>query len=226
MQATLLWNSIDSERRVRMSEQTKTAVKQGGMNTKVRYITVTAMLSAVAFVLMYLEIAIPIMPSFIKFDFSDLPALLGSFALGPVCGVLICLIKNVLHLAFSNSMFVGELSNFILGAVFVAIAGNIYNIKTKKSAVVSGLVAALVMGIVSVFSNYFVVYPVYYKAGMAEEAILQMYQAIAPSMKSVLQCLICFNLPFTIVKGLIAVVICMLIYKPLSPVLKGRLSEY
>ena len=184
-----------------MSEQTKTAVKQGGMNTKVRYITVTAMLSAVAFVLMYLEIAIPIMPSFIKFDFSDLPALLGSFALGPVCGVLICLIKNVLHLAFSNSMFVGELSNFILGAVFV-------------------------MGIVSVFSNYFVVYPVYYKAGMAEEAILQMYQAIAPSMKSVLQCLICFNLPFTIVKGLIAVVICMLIYKPLSPVLKGRLSEY
>ena len=59
-----------------------------------------------------------------------------------------------------------------------------------------------------------------------EEAILQMYQAIAPSMKSVLQCLICFNLPFTIVKGLIAVVICMLIYKPLSPVLKGRLSEY
>ena len=63
-----------------MSEQTKTAVKQGGMNTKVRYITVTAMLSAVAFVLMYLEIAIPIMPSFIKFDFSDLPALLGSFA--------------------------------------------------------------------------------------------------------------------------------------------------
>ena len=195
-----------------MSEQTKTAVKQGGMNTKVRYITVTAMLSAVAFVLMYLEIAIPIMPSFIKFDFSDLPALLGSFALGPVCGVLICLIKNVLHLAFSNSMFVGELSNFILGAVFVA--------------VVSGLVAALVMGIVSVFSNYFVVYPVYYKAGMAEEAILQMYQAIAPSMKSVLQCLICFNLPFTIVKGLIAVVICMLIYKPLSPVLKGRLSEY
>ena len=174
-----------------MSEQTKTAVKQGGMNTKVRYITVTAMLSAVAFVLMYLEIAIPIMPSFIKFDFSDLPALLGSFALGPVCGVLIYKHK-----------------------------------KTKKSAVVSGLVAALVMGIVSVFSNYFVVYPVYYKAGMAEEAILQMYQAIAPSMKSVLQCLICFNLPFTIVKGLIAVVICMLIYKPLSPVLKGRLSEY
>ena len=67
----------------------------------------------------------------------------------------------------------------------MAIAGNIYkHKKTKKSAVVSGLVAALVMGIVSVFSNYFVVYPVYYKAGMAEEAILQMYQAIAKDLSS------------------------------------------
>ena len=209
-----------------MNGTVNTAVRPKEMNTKVRYITVTAMLSAVAFVLMYLEIAIPVMPSFIKFDFSDLPALLGSFALGPMCGVLICLIKNVLHLAFSNSMFVGELSNFILGAIFVAVAGNIYKYKkTKTGAVLSGSVAAILMGIVSVFSNYFVVYPVYYKAGMAQEAILQMYQVIAPSMKSILQCLLCFNLPFTIVKGMIAVGICMLIYKPLSPILKGKLSE-
>ena len=185
------------------------------------------MLSAVAFVLMYLEITFPIMPSFIKFVFSDLPALLGTFALGPVCGVLICLIMNVLHLTFSESMFVGKLSTFILGAVFVAIPDNIYrNKKTKKSAVVSSLVTALVMGIVSVFSTYFVVYPVYYKASMAEEAILQMYRAIAPSMNSVLQCLICFSLPFTIVIGLIAIFIFMLIYRTLSPVLKERLSEY
>lgn len=206
-----------------MSENTKTAVRTKGMSAQVRYLTVTAMLSAVAFVLMYLEIAIPIMPSFIKFDFSDLPALLGSFAMGPMCGVLICLVKNVLHLAFSNSMFVGELSNFILGAIFVAVAGNIYkHKKTKTNAIVSGMIAAVLMGVVSVISNYFVVYPVYYKAGMAKETILQLYQVIAPSMKSILQCLICFNLPFTIVKGLIAVGICMLIYKPLSPVLKGR----
>ena len=209
-----------------MSGTTGTVTGTTAMNTKVRYITVTAMLSAVAFVLMYLEIAIPIMPAFIKFDFSDLPALLGSFAMGPMCGVLICLIKNILHLAFSNSMFVGELSNFILGAVFVGVAGSIYkHKKTKTSAIVSGTVAAVIMGVISVFSNYFVVYPVYYKAGMAQEAILQMYQAIAPAMKSILQCLICFNLPFTIVKGLIAVAICMLIYKPLSPILKGKLSE-
>ena len=74
------------------------------VNTKsnVRTIAVTGMLSAVAVVLMYLEIPIPIMPGFIKFDFSDLPALLGAYALGPVAGIIICLIKNVVHLAASR----------------------------------------------------------------------------------------------------------------------------
>lgn len=206
-----------------MNNETQTVTTgTRGMSRSMRYVTVTAMLAAVSFILQYIEISIPIMPAFIKFDFSDLPALLGSFAMGPVCGVLICLVKNVLHLAFSNSMFVGELSNFILGAVFVAVAGGIYKKKkTKTGALVGGIIGALVMGAFSLVSNYFLVYPVYYKV-MPQEVILNMYQAILPSMKTIFQSLICFNLPFTIVKGLIAVVICMLIYKPLSPILKGK----
>lgn len=105
------------------------------VNTKnnVRTIAVTGMLSAVAVVLMYLEIPIPIMPGFIKFDFSDLPALLGAYALGPVAGIIICLIKNVVHLAASQSMLVGELSNFILGSVFVFTAGIVYKKKKSKT---------------------------------------------------------------------------------------------
>lgn len=193
------------------------------MNSKVRFITVTAMLSAISFVLMYFEFPIPIMPAFIKFDFSDLPALIGTFAYGPVCGVIVCLIKNLLHLMDSNSMLVGELSNFILGAAFVIPAGLIYKFrKTKKSALIGGITGAVFMGIFCVFSNYFIVYPVYYQVAMPQEAILGMYQAILPSMKSILQSLIVFNLPFTIVKGLISVAITMLVYKPLSPILKGR----
>ena len=193
------------------------------MNSKVRFITVTAMLSAISFVLMYFEFPIPIMPAFIKFDFSDLPALIGTFAYGTVCGVIVCLIKNLLHLMDSNSMLVGELSNFILGAAFVIPAGLIYKFrKTKKSALIGGITGAVFMGIFCVFSNYFIVYPVYYQVAMPQEAILGMYQAILPSMKSILQSLIVFNLPFTIVKGLISVAITMLVYKPLSPILKGR----
>ena len=188
-----------------------------------RFIAGTAMLSAVAFILQYIEIAIPIMPAFIKFDFSDLPALIGAFAYGPLAGVLIELIKNLIHCAFSQSAPVGELSNFILGAVFVGTAGFIYkNKKNKTTALIGGVVGSVVMGLVCIPSNYFVVYPVYYAAGFAEEAVLGMYQLILPGVKNILQCLFVFNLPFTIVKGLISTAITMLIYKHLSPILKGK----
>ena len=188
-----------------------------------RFIAGTAMLSAVAFILQYIEIAIPIMPAFIKFDFSDLPALIGAFAYGPLAGVLIELIKNLIHCAFSQSATVGELSNFILGAVFVGTAGVIYkHKKNKTTALIGGVVGSVVMGLVCIPSNYFVVYPVYYAAGFAEEAVLGMYQLILPGVKNILQCLFVFNLPFTIVKGLISTAITMLIYKHLSPILKGK----
>lgn len=187
-----------------------------------RFIAGTAMLSALAFVLQYFEIVIPIMPGFIKFDFSDLPALIGAFAYGPIAGMIVELIKNLIHCAVSQSATVGELSNFILGAAFAGTAGLIYkHKKTKTMALVGGIVGALVMGVISIPSNYFVVYPFYYNF-MPEEVVLSMYQAILPSMKSIMQCLLVFNLPFTIVKGLISVAITMIVYKPLSIVLKGR----
>ena len=187
-----------------------------------RYIAVTGMLSAVSFILMYIEISVPIMPSFIKLDLSELPALIGTYAYGPLCGVLICLVKNLLHMPVSSTACVGEMANFILGAVFVGIAGVIYEKKkTKKNAIVASVVGAVLMGIVSIPINYFLTYPFYYNF-MPEEVVLGMYQAILPSMKSILQSLICFNFPFTVIKGFISVVITLLIYKPLSPLLKGK----
>ena len=80
----------------------------------VRLIVGTGMLSALAFVLQYLEFPIPIMPGFIKFDFSDLPALIGAFAYGPIAGILVEFIKNLLHCTVTQSFTVGELSNFIM----------------------------------------------------------------------------------------------------------------
>lgn len=188
-----------------------------------RLIVGAGMLAAVSCVLQYLEFPVAfVMPPFIKFDFSDLPALIGAFAYGPVVGVLIELIKNLIHCAASQSATVGELSNFILGAVFAATAGLIYKRKkSKKNALIGGIVGAIVMGLISFPSNLFIVYPFYYNF-MPKEAVLGAYQLIAPSMKSIETCLIVFNVPFTIVKGLISVVITMLVYKPLSRVLKGN----
>ncbi len=187
----------------------------------VRYMTMTAMLSAVAFVLMFLEFNVPFMPSFIKMDLSELPALIGAFAMGPASGVIICLIKNLLHLLMSTTGGVGELSNFILGALFVIPAGLMYKKKKgRRSALIGSLIGAVVMAVVSVFSNYFIVYPVY-TAFMPMDTIISMYQAILPSADTLLKCLVIFNMPFTFVKGLINVIITFLVYKHISPIIKG-----
>ena len=203
-----------------MSTQTVTASKTE-KRVNVRYLTVTAMLSAIAYILMFLDFSVPFMPGFIKMDLSELPALIGSFAMGPLCGVVVCLIKNVLHLFITSTGGVGELSNFILGVAFVLPAGLIYkHKKNRRTALIGSIAGALFMGIFSVVSNYFLVYPVYYNF-MPQDVILAAYQAILPSVKNILQCLICFNMPFTIIKGMFSVVITFLTYKHISPILKG-----
>ena len=188
----------------------------------VRYMTVTAMLSAVAFALMFFEFSIPfLVPSFIQMDLSELPALIGAFAMGPWYGVLICLIKNLIHLLITTTGGVGELSNFILGAAFVLPAGLIYQRKkTKKNAVIGSVLGAAFMALLSVASNYFIVYPVY-TAFLPMDTILAMYQEILPSADTLLKCLVTFNMPFTFVKGMLSVIITLLIYKHISPIIKG-----
>lgn len=197
------------------------------MKTKnhIRELTVTAMLAAVATVLMFLDFSLPMfIPGFVKMDVSELPALLASFSLGPVYGVAVCLIKNLLNLIFHGSTGgIGELCNFLLGAAFVATAGIIYRrSKSRKTAVIGCLVGAAVMAVVSVPVNYFISYPVYAKMFGGIDAILAAYQAINPNVDGLLQCLVVFNLPFTFVKGLLDSVLCFLIYKSLSPILHGR----
>ena len=201
---------------------TTTAASTGSRFTT-RVIAVTAVLSALAFVLQLIEVPLPmIMPTFIKFDFSDLPAVVGAFAMGPVCGVLVELIKNLLHAAMSQSFGVGEISNFLLGAVFAAVAGSVYKLdRSKKGAIIGACAGAIAMAVMSVPFNYFIVYPVYYNF-MPKETIIAAYQAIIPSMKSIMQCLLTFNMPFTFVKGMIDVMITFAIYKHISPLLKGK----
>lgn len=189
--------------------------------SKIRRLTSIGMLSAVSFVLMFFDFSVPLMPSFIKMDISDLPALIGAFALGPIDGMIIALVKNLLHLLRTSTGGVGEISNFILSATFVMTAGFIYKFnKTRKGAIIGSLIGAFAMALFSIVSNYFFVYPVY-TAFMPMEAIIGAYQAINPNVNGLLQALIMFNMPFTFIKGMVDVIITLLIYKKLSPVIKG-----
>ena len=191
-------------------------------------LTVAAMLSAVAFILMFIEFPIPMLiPSFVKMDFSDLPALLGAFALGPVYGVVISFMKNLLHIVIkgTSTACVGELCNFMLGAVFSAVAGFIYKRhKSRKTAILGALAGAAAMAVFSVPSKL-LQSPT---RRMCSSTICRWkpssgcIRPSCPRRTASLSASSSSNMPFTLVKGLLDAVLCMVIYKPLSPILHGR----
>lgn len=191
-----------------------------------RMITAIGMLAAVSFILYLpqLEISFAFLPSFLKLDFSDLPALIGSFAYGPVAGIIICLIKNLLHIPLGTSSGVGEICNFLVGVAFVVPASLIYRRhKSRKTALIGSLIGSLLMGVFSVPVNYFITYPFYatfFANGITD--IVAVYTALFPNITNLFTALIVINLPFTVVKGLLATGLCFVIYKRLSPILKGK----
>lgn len=187
----------------------------------VRAMAVTAVLGAAASALMFVGLHVPLMPSFLQLDFSELPALIASFSLGPLSGVAVCLIKNLVHLFATSTGGVGELSNFLLGAAFVLPAGLIYKKRKNRAGALAGaLIGSAAMALLSLPSNYFIVYPAYCLV-MSMEAILDLYRAINPNVNGLWDALIWFNLPFTFVKGLLNTAVTFLIYKRVSPILKG-----
>ena len=189
----------------------------------IRKLAVIGIMSAVSAVLMMLSFNIPIMPSFIKMDFSELPALITAFSIGPVAGVIVCFIKNLINLPFTTTAGVGELSNFVLGVALVLPAGLIYKkMKSRAGALLGSVCGSLIMAVFSIPWNYFVTYPAFVKVlNFPMEAILGMYKAINPNVNSLFQALIIFNLPYTFCKGVVISLLTFLLYKRLSPIIKG-----
>jgi riboflavin transporter FmnP len=191
-----------------------------------RPMAVVAIMAALSIVLMMLEFSVPVVPSFLKFDISDFPAVLTSFAISPLAGVAVCFLKNVLHLFFTTTSGVGELANFIISSAFVFPAGLIYKrFHTKSGAVLGSLIGAVAAALMCVPVNYFITYPFYAKVMIPMDAIIGMYQAILPSADGLLEALLIFNLPFTFVKGSVCILLTFLVYKPLSPILKGKVKR-
>lgn len=203
-------------------------------NKKIRFLTITAILGALSAVFQLFEIPVPVLvPGFVKLDFSDLPAILATFLVSPLSGVIVCLIKNVIHIATSSSVGIGELANFLTSAACVLPAGIIYKLKpTKKTAVVAMLVGALISGVMSIFINYFITYPFYMSAfGLTEEAIIGMYSEVVALQQSIFgisaapavtlwDALIWFNAPFTFIKFAVCSMVVFFIYKPLAKATK------
>jgi len=192
-------------------------------NRKVNWIVKVAMLGAVATVLMLFEFPISfIAPGFYKLDFSEVPVLVGGFAMGPLAGVAIEAVKILLNFLINGTITggVGELSNFVLGAIFVLPAAISYKkSKTRKSALVGLITGGVLMVILGIFTNAFIMIPLYSKF-MPLEAILAQAAAIWPVVDSVFDFVLLCVVPFNIVKAILVSVITMALYKRLSPLLK------
>ena len=210
-----------------MSEQ----VLRGGNvmeRSRTRTLTQIAMLGAVAGVLMNFEFPIPFLaPSFYQLDFSEIPVLIGSFAMGPLAGVVIELVKILVHLVTKGTMTagVGDVANFILGCAFVIPAGLIYrfhHIKSRKHAV-EGMAAVTVLTTAAAcLMNAFVLLPAYGKAfGMPIEAFIEMGGAVHSSVNSLLSFAALIIFPFNLFKYALTSLVVFLIYKRIRVVLKG-----
>lgn len=176
---------------------------------KTRKITVIAILAAAAFMLQLLGTFMQLkVAGFLEIEFSDLPAIIGTMALGPVAGVVIELIKNLLKCMATTTGFVGEFANFVVNGSFVFAAGMAYKYnKTRKGALVAFILGTVVMSVLAILSNMFIMLPLY-----MPNADFSVRWALTITTIT----------PFNIVKGIVLSLITFFIYKPLSPIIKGK----
>lgn len=189
-----------------------------------RRIAVIGMFSAMAAILMLFEIPLPFAPSFYKLDFSELPALVGTFAFGPVAGVMIEFVKIVLKLVMkgTSTAFVGELANFTVGCSFLLPAALCYMLKkTRKNAIIGCIAGTLMLTFVGTSFNAVYLLPKFAQLfGMPLDAIIGMGTAINPKITSVTSFVIFAVAPLNLIKGSLVSIITLLIYKKISPIIK------
>ena len=183
-----------------------------------RQLTTIAILAAISAVLFMVEIPIVL---FYKLDFSNLPVLLGAFAMGPGPATLILLIKSLLGLLHTSSQGVGELADFLMGFAMILPAGLIYQRhKTRKGAMIGLIAGAAAATIAGVLSNVWLMIPFYGAVyGMPVEKIVAMGQALIPAIENEWGFVLLITGPFNLLKWALISVITLLVYKPLSPLL-------
>lgn len=208
-----------------MTENNGTTAKLSKINknrARVHWIAKTGILAAVAIALMYIEMILPFMPTFLKFDFSEIAVLLAAFSMGPLTAILIELIKNLAHLPTSQTMYVGELANFIVGSLFTGTAGLIYKMhKSRRGAILGMAGGTIAMTAGASLINYFFMIPFYISAmGFPLEGIIGAAQGVGNTLVTDLRTLIIWVfIPFNLFKGIVVSLIVALIYKRVSPLL-------
>lgn len=197
--------------------------------TDIRSIAVVGVLGALAAIVMMLEIPLPFLPPFYKLDFSEVPVLLGGFALGPVSAALIEAIKVILHMILgggTQTVGIGEFANFLFGCSLVVPASIIYRIhKNRKTALIGMGVGTIIMIIVGALINAFVLLPVYAIAfHMPMAMLIQLGTNVNSSITDLTSFVMLATTPLNLIKAVLVSIITFLLYKRVSPILHGHVK--
>ena len=183
-----------------MSKETKNKMS-------VKMITQAGMLGAIAVVLMLFEIPLPFAPAFYEIDFSEVPVLVGAFAMGPLAGLLIEFVKILLNLLINGTTTagVGEIANFLIGISFCLPASLIYRkMHSKKGAIVGLASGTLIMTAAGCFLNAYVLLPAYAKAfEMPIDALVGMGTAVNAKITDLFTFVVFAVAPFNLLKGVL-----------------------
>jgi riboflavin transporter FmnP len=189
--------------------------------TKLNKLIKVSMLSAIGFILMMFNFPITLLfPDFLKVDVGDLPAIIGAFAMGPMYGVAIQAIKNLLHFLLQTSTGgIGELANFLVGSALVLPAGFIYmKDRSKKNAMLGLFVGIFSMAVMGALANYFILLP-FYETFMPISIIVELAAKVTPLVKDKFTLVLFSIVPFNLFKGTLVSAITLLIYKRVSRLL-------
>ena len=203
-------------------------------NTRRKILTTANMtrisvLTALAVILFLAEfLKIRVIPHMYTLDFSNVPVLLGAFAMGPGAGMVILVLKEIIHLLFegiADNVGVGNLADLIMSAAYILPAAFIYKTyKTRKHAVLGMTAGTCTTVIFGVLANWLILLPFYTIAmGYPMDKIISAVGSVFPFVDSETKLLFLFVAPFNLVKGLAISLVVFLIYKPLSPVLHGKI---
>jgi len=173
-----------------------------------------ALLSAIAFLIMYIAFPLPLMPTFLTIDLSDIPAIIGTILFGPLAGIIIEALKNLLHYATTGGIPIGELANFVAGSVLIIVGSLIFKKRQTTRSLLIGLsLGTLMMAIIMSFVNYYVIYPAYAVfMGFPIDQQIQLAQAANHSIHDLMTLIILAVLPFNIIKGAILILIAVPIW--------------
>lgn len=204
-----------------MQQSISTKKTKKVMSTRV--IAQVGILAAISYFLRFIEVPLPIFPSFLKLDLSDIVSVFGGLSMGPVAGFAIVVIKNLLQaVSGSTTGGVGEIANILIAGPYVLmICFMCRKVKSYKNVLIGGILGTVFMAMMGAIIDYYIVFPLYGLV-MSMEAIISMGHVLNHRVTDLFTFMIWIIIPFNVVKGVLMTAVILPLYKKMEKILSVR----